>query len=71
MDCSADITGLIAGKLYFNMLMVARNTSSNSFRVFFNTSFEKLNPILDQSFSLIRIPSSITHDCESSYQSTT
>ena len=68
VDCSADFKGPIAGKYYFHVL-IDNYSRWPEVEVVDSTSFEQLRPALDRSFSLLGIPTSITHDNGSPYQS--
>ena len=66
--CSADFKGTIGGKYYFHVL--CDNYSRwPEVEIVKSTSFEKLQPVLDRSFSLHGIPESITHDQGPPYNS--
>ena len=68
IDCSADFKGPIAGKYYFHLL-IDNYSRWPEVEVVSSIDFENLQPALDRSFSLLGIPSSITHDNEPLYQS--
>ena len=68
IDCSADFKGPIAGKYYFHVL-IDNYSRWPEVEVVSSTNFEQLRPALDRSFSLLGIPSTITHDCGPPYQS--
>ena len=68
IHCSADFKGPIAGKYYFHVL-IDNYSRWPEVEVVSSTDFTALRPSLDRSFSLLGIPSSITHDNGPPYQS--
>ena len=59
--CSADYKGLIAGKYYFHVLIDNYSRWQEVVMVM-STSLQQLQGKLEDSFSIHRIPESITHD---------
>jgi transposase InsO family protein len=66
--CSADFKGPIGGQFYFHVL-IDNYSRWPEVEIVKSTSFEKLRPALEGSFSLHGIPESITHDNGPPYNS--
>ena len=66
--CAADFKGPIGGQYYFHVL-IDLYSRWPEVQMTKSTSFEKLRPALEESFSLHGIPESITHDQGPPYNS--